>query len=393
MFNIVRDFSRPPRKYKGFVSSTFKPEGKIAYVNLRASILIHTCNNIYNLHTGIIAEIPVKTRKTFLKQQDDHMKIALLGGSGFIGTEFIRQFGEQHDIFIGDIVKSTTYPERSAHCDIRRKDDLRAFMKGADVVINLAAVHRDDVRPLSLYHDTNVQGSQNICDVADELGIKHQIFTSSVAVYGFQPGEPDEDTPHKPFNPYGKTKSEAEDVYLLWQRHAPNKRALTIIRPTVVFGPNNRGNVYNLLRQIASGAFVMIGDGKNKKSMCYVGNVASFIKYSLGFGTGVHVYNYVDKPDFTMNELVKQVRETLGKGKGVGIRLPYWAGYSAGACFDALSKITGKTFPVSRIRIEKFCANTVFNADKAHSSGFNAPTNLQHALSATLEHEFGEGKQ
>ena len=180
MFNIVRDFSRPPRKYKGFVSSTFKPEGKIAYVNLRASILIHTCNNIYNLNTGIIAEIPVKTRKTFLKQQDDHMKIALLGGSGFIGTEFIRQFGEQHDIFIGDIVKSTTYPERSAHCDIRRKDDLRAFMKGADVVINLAAVHRDDVRPLSLYHDTNVQGSQNICDVADELGIKHQIFTKMV---------------------------------------------------------------------------------------------------------------------------------------------------------------------------------------------------------------------
>ena len=322
------------------------------------------------------------------------MKIVLIGGSGFIGTELMPLLlDEGHEVIIGDIAPSQKFPNQRVEADLLDKESLRQVCQGCDTIINLAAVHHDNVRPISRYHDVNVKGSQNLCDVAQELGIENIVFTSSVAVYGFQPGEPDENTPHKPFNPYGKTKSEAEDVYLLWQRHAPNKRALTIIRPTVVFGPNNRGNVYNLLRQIASGAFVMIGDGKNRKSMCYVGNVASFIKYSLGFGTGVHVYNYVDKPDFTMNNLVRQVRETLGKGKGVGVRLPYWAGYSAAACFDALSKMTGKTFPVSRIRIEKFCANTVFNADKAHSSGFNAPTDLQRALSATLEHEFGEEKR
>jgi len=148
------------------------------------------------------------------------MKIALLGGSGFIGTEFVRQFGPDtkhgHEVFIGDIEKNKTYPERSAHCDIRSKDDLRAFLKGADVIINLAAVHRDDVRPLTLYHDVNVQGSQNICDVADELGIKHQIFTSSVAVYGFQDDEADESAPHDYFNAYGETKSKGEDRYNEW---------------------------------------------------------------------------------------------------------------------------------------------------------------------------------
>ena len=75
------------------------------------------------------------------------MKIALLGGSGFIGTEFIRQFSQAHDIRIGDIEKSHAYPDLWTQCDIRNKDDLRSFLTGVDVIINLAAVHRDDVRP------------------------------------------------------------------------------------------------------------------------------------------------------------------------------------------------------------------------------------------------------
>ena len=230
------------------------------------------------------------------------MKIALLGGSGFIGTELMPLLlADGHDVVIGDIAPSEKFPNNRIDADITDKSSLIPVCQGADVIINLAAVHHDNVRPISRYFDVNVTGSENICTVAQELGIETVIFTSSVAVYGFQKGEPDEDTPHKPFNPYGETKSQAEDVYHLWQRHSPEKRALTIIRPTVVFGPDNRGNVYNLLRQIASGAFVMIGNGKNKKSMCYVGNIAAFIKYSLSFKKGVHIYNYVDKPDFTMN--------------------------------------------------------------------------------------------
>ena len=81
----------------------------------------------------------------------------------------------------------------------------------------------------------------------------------------------------------------------------PKIRSLVIVRPTVVFGEGNRGNVYNLLRQIASRRFLMFGDGRNKKSMAYVENVAAFIEYSLSFKKGVHIYNYIDKPDFDMN--------------------------------------------------------------------------------------------
>ncbi|MGE4313453.1 MAG: NAD-dependent epimerase/dehydratase family protein [Pseudobdellovibrionaceae bacterium] len=319
------------------------------------------------------------------------MKIAVIGGSGFIGTELtplLQKMG--HTVILGDIIPSDTYPELSVNADLTDPVSLEDACRGCDLIINLAAVHRDDVRPLSLYDDVNVKGSDNLCQVADKLGIKRIIFTSSVAVYGFQKGMPNESNPHLPFNPYGRTKSEAEDVYRAWEAHDPATKGLVIIRPTVVFGPGNRGNVYNLLRQIASGAFVMIGDGQNRKSMAYVGNVAAFIAYSLKYETGVEVFNYVDKPDFTMNQLVSNVRRIMGKGDGVGLRLPYWFGILAGFGFDVLARLTGKTFPVSRIRIQKFCSNTVFDASKVHEeSGFSAPYDLEAALLETMSREFG----
>lgn len=318
------------------------------------------------------------------------MKIALLGGSGFIGTEFVRQFGNEHDIRIGDMEQSKAYPDLWQKCDLRDKDTIRKTCDGVDVIINLAAVHRDDVRPLTLYHDVNVQGSQNICDVADELGIKHQIFTSSVAIYGFQEGEPDESAPHNYFNKYGETKSKGEDRYNAWYEDGKTQdKTLTVIRPTVVFGAGNRGNVYNLLKQLASGAFMMIGNGRNRKSMCYVENVTAFIGHALYFKQGHEVYNYIDKPDFEMNNLVSIVRQAVGKGEGVGPRLPHWLGYLAGAGFDMLAFITRRTFPISRIRIQKFCSNSVFSAQKAHTTcGFTAPVKLEKALADTIAKEF-----
>lgn len=63
---------------------------------------------------------------------------------------------------------------------------LLEVLNGSDVVVNLSAEHRDDVSPKSLYDEVNVQGSENILNVCSELGIHKVIFTSSVAVYGFE---------------------------------------------------------------------------------------------------------------------------------------------------------------------------------------------------------------
>ncbi len=137
----------------------------------------------------------------------------------------------------------------------------------------------------------------------------------------------------------------------------------------------------------------MVGKGTNYKSMAYVGNIAAFIKYHLeNTKPGYQVFNYIDKPDVNMNELVSQVEKSLNKHIP-STHFPYWLGMLGGYGFDVLNKISRKKFSVSSVRVKKFCATTQFDAAKAHSCGFKAPYTLAEGLHNTLEFEFlKEGK-
>ena len=320
--------------------------------------------------------------------------VNVIGGSGFIGTRLVRRLRnkEQLDSKIIDKAPSKAFPDLVTLSDVRSVEQLRESISERSVIVNLAAEHRDDVRPLRLYDDVNVGGAKNICSVAREKNVKTIIFTSTVAVYGFAPIGTDESGKIAPFNDYGRTKYEAEQVFKAWQAEAPEERTLVIIRPTVIFGEQNRGNVYNLLQQIASGKFVMVGHGENRKSMAYVENVAAFIEYSMSFKSGVHIYNYIDKPDFTMNQLVGTVNRMLGKSEQIAFRLPYSIGFAIGKVFDILAVITRKRFAISSIRVKKFCANSMFDTS-IEKSGFVAPVPLGEALERTVRHEFLESHE
>ena len=310
----------------------------------------------------------------------------IIGGAGFVGSRLVSYLDEKNKKhFVGDINDSS---EKTIKLDIEDLDSLD-HINGSDCIVNLAAVHRDDIRPLSRYDDVNVQGSVNVCEAARKHGINKIIFTSSVAIYGFAPANTDESGKPNYFNDYGRTKYLAEQVYKEWQAEDSENRTLVIIRPTVIFGEGNRGNVYNLLKQIASRRFVMFGNGKNRKSMAYVENVAAFLEYSLSFKPGLHIFNYIDKPDFDMNTLVSEARKTLFGKNNVGIRLPAFLGMTIGYFADVVAKITGKTLPVSSIRVKKFMGTTQF-ASSVSETGFVPPVSLEEGLARTLRYEFLE---
>lgn len=314
--------------------------------------------------------------------------IKIIGGSGFIGTRLSNRLTKNKKEFgILDKAMSKSFSSICSITDVRDTDSLSKVLESDDIIINLAAEHRDDVTPKTLYDDVNVQGARNVCEVAETKGINTIIFTSSVAVYGFAPIGTDESGDINYFNDYGRTKYEAELVYKAWQEKDPENRKLVIVRPTVVFGEQNRGNVYNLLRQIASGKFMMIGDGTNRKSMAYVENVAAFLEYSLGFENGVHIYNYIDKPDFDMNTLVAKVNKALGKDERIGFRMPFAIGYGIGKVFNLASVVTGKKFTVSSIRVKKFCSDSMFDTS-VEKSGFVRPVKLEDGLASTIKYEF-----
>ena len=315
------------------------------------------------------------------------IEISLIGGSGFIGSKIAAHLAScQLGFQIADIEQSAQFSHKHVYADIRLSETLRENISG-DIVINLAAVHRDDVTDPKDYYTTNVEGARVLCKVCEEKGINKIVFTSSVAVYGFAPDGTGEDGAIDPFNEYGRTKALAEDVYREWREKDPENRRLIIVRPTVVFGEGNRGNVFNLLNQINSGAFAMIGNGKNKKSMAYVDNLVAFLVKCIESDEKFAVYNYVDTPDFTMNELVSLVRSKLHGNPSVGIRIPKFIGMMAGYAADILAK-SGVKLPISSIRVKKFCASSEFSSAKGELDGFEAPFTLQEGLDRTLEAEF-----
>jgi nucleoside-diphosphate-sugar epimerase len=143
--------------------------------------------------------------------------IKIIGGSGFIRTRLSNRLTKNKKEFgIVDKAISKTFGDICAIADVRDTSALSKILEIDDIIINLAAEHRDDVTPKTLYDNVNVQGDRNVCEVAEQKGINTIIFTSSVAVYGLAPLGIDESGEINYFNDYGRTKYEAELVYKAW---------------------------------------------------------------------------------------------------------------------------------------------------------------------------------
>lgn len=316
------------------------------------------------------------------------MKLTIIGGSGFIGSHLCSLLSRlDKDFLIYDLNDSPLYNHKVVKGDINDISLLRKSIDDNSTIINLAAEHQDNVLPKSLYYSTNVDGAISLCKIAREKNVKKIIYTSSVAVYGFSKKNVYEDAEIKPFNDYGISKFESELIYKAWQSEDPVNRTLVIIRPTVVFGENNRGNVYKLFSQICSRKFIMIGNGHNVKSLAYVGNLVHFINFMIDANLGTHIFNYVDKPDYSLNNLIKEIYSAFGFFYNDKIKIPYCIGLLFGYGFDLINFIFKQNFPLTSIRVKKFCADSVYESSALYS-GFKPPFPLVLAIKKTIKHEF-----
>ncbi len=314
----------------------------------------------------------------------DNIKVGIIGSDGFLGSNLKTQFDKKNFTYLAADINPTD--SRTIKLDVASYKTFNNLDK-VDVLINLAAEHRDDVKPVSKYDEVNVNGAKNICSFCTDKNINKIIFTSSVAIYGFAPPNTDENGEPNFFNDYGRTKLLAEKVYKEWYEKDPKNRSLIIIRPTVIFGKGNRGNVYNLLKQISDNRFIMFGDGNNIKSLAYVENVAKFIRHCCNNENGLKIYNYIDKPDISVKTLVTIAREEIFNKSNTGIRLPAFIGISIGYIFDIISFIFRKNLPISSIRVKKFLMTTQFNTSITKDKTVNNVA-LEDALRDTIRNEF-----
>jgi len=321
------------------------------------------------------------------------VKVLLTGGCGFIGEHFNRALALRgHKIVNLDLHEPAGDARKHPFVrgDVRDPEALRAAMTHAgtavDHVVHLAAAHHDFGIERDTYFSVNQHGTRAMCDAMDALGIREATFYSTVAVYGEVPEPIHEDSPKRPFTPYGESKLEGEKVLQEWVAQGEGRRCL-VIRPTVTFGPNNFANMYSLIRQIAGKKYVQFGKGDNIKSLSYVENIidATMFLWEHKNRADFDVYNWIDKPDLTSAGIAREIYKSLLL-KPTPIRLPIWLGIMAGLPFDAVIKLTGRNLPISTARIKKlFSAQTKYEADKIASTGFKPAVTLPEGIQKMVE--------
>lgn len=311
------------------------------------------------------------------------MKACVTGATGFIGYQLVQRLrAEGHHVVGLDLVPPEGDQQLSefVHGDIRDHAAVRRAIQGADAVFSLAAAHHDFGIEEKTYFAVNENGSQVLCDELDRAGIRKVCWYSSCAVYGDCPAPRHEGATPRPNGHYGASKLAGERVFQAWTEKGDGRSAL-VIRPTITFGPGNVANMYSLIRQVASGRFVIAGPAGNYKSLSYVENLLDATLYLWQRGiTGLQLYNFVEKPDLTSRQIAQAVADALGR-KAPGPTLPMPAVLALALPFDAITAVTGKDLGISSMRVRKlFAQETKFEADKIASAGFRSAVPVREGI-------------
>lgn len=170
-------------------------------------------------------------------------------------------------VYIADIQADGS--EFSRWVDVRKPINMSGEIDKNSVIFNFASVDNASAHSDQDYFETNVRGAENVCNFARKHGIENIVFTSSIAPYGTSEELKTEDTLPTPNTPYGVSKLVAERIHREWAAENENRR-LSIVRPGIVFGAGERGDMTRLYKALKSHRFAYAGRDDSVKACIYV---------------------------------------------------------------------------------------------------------------------------
>lgn len=315
----------------------------------------------------------------------------LFGGSGFIGGHLARHLlatSTVDRVVLADIRSPTHLApdlrDRVSYVEVDVRRAIATDVTGADVVLvaNLAAVHREPGHQPREYYETNVGGADAVCAYATAVGCKTMMFTSSIAVYGPTEDEKDEHSLPVPMSPYGGSKLVAERIHLGWQQAQPGSRQMLIVRPGVVFGPHEGGNVTRLVRAVSRGYFFFTGNHHVRKAGGYVKELCHSIELGLAqlrTSGGSLLFNFTQNPTPRLDELVAAVATVAGR-KMPQVSLPYLPLLAASHLAQAASTLLGVEQPLHPVRARKIVHSNNISSKVLPELGYAPRYTLRAAL-------------
>jgi UDP-glucose 4-epimerase len=278
------------------------------------------------------------------------------GATGVVGPSLIALLLER-GYAVRALVRSTppagVLPAAVAtiHGAINDLPTLRVAVAGCDAVFHLAAkLHITDpgseTRPE--YEQVNVEGTRALARAAREAGVGRLIAFSTINVYGPTPAGAiwDETSPLRPDSWYAETKAQAEDA-------ARAELSTVVLRLAAVYGPRMKGNYPRLLRTIARGRFIPIGDGRNRRTLVHVRDVCAAALAAAEHPAAINqTYNVTDGQIHTLREIIDVLCLVSGK-RPPPLHLPIGPVRLAAGVLERGFRALGRTAPIGRSTIDK----------------------------------------
>lgn len=290
-------------------------------------------------------------------------KLLLTGGMGFLGRHVKPLLEKQYKVTTcgistgNDILCDLSVTEP----DFKYKYDIVLHAAGK---AHLAPQTKEDER---LFYDINFQGSINLCNALEHIGIPDTfVYISSIAVYGLTEGKDiDESFPLNGLSPYAKSKIMAEEYLTRWC--SGHKVKLSILRPPLIVGSNPPGNLGNMIKGIRTGRYLRIAGGKAKKSVLLAEEIARIIPLLEG---KEGVYNLCDDSQPAIRELESCICRQLHKLQPINI--PYWMA----KCMALIGDCFANKAPINSNLLKKLTCSLTFSNEKAkHELGWQ-PLNV-----------------
>ena len=254
------------------------------------------------------------------------MNILITGIHGFVGSNLVVALKRHHSLYGLDIVapKKEGVVKTFAWKDIETTSFPMQQLPKFDAIIHLAGKAHDTKNQSAsqVYFDINTGLTQKIFDFFLESTAKKFIFFSSVkAAADSVVGDAlREDVIPTPIGPYGESKIAAENYILDKLKNKNEKlklhddrKQVYILRPCMIHGPGNKGNLNLLYNVVKKGIPWPLGDFENKRSFTSIDNLCYVVEGLLTKNIASGIYHMGDDEALSTNELIALMCEAMGK--------------------------------------------------------------------------------
>ena len=313
------------------------------------------------------------------------MKLLITGVHGFVGSNLVASLAASHEIYGLDIIA----PEKEGVIRTFSWQDLEeGRIPAVDAIIHLAGKAHDTKNQAAAeaYFAVNTGLTQKIFDYFIASPARKFIFFSTAkAAADKVENVLTEDVVPAPVGPYGESKIRAEEYI---RAHLPSDRQVYILRPCMIHGPGNKGNL-NLLYNVVSKGFPWpLGAFENRRTFTSVGNICFAVGGLLTKDVPSGIYNMGDDEALSTNELISIICSVLGKRTRIW-RLPKGLVRFAARTGDLLH------LPLDSERLRKLTENYISSNRKIKAAlGVEEmPVRAEEGLRRTIENFAGSNHE